>query len=657
MKEVYLSLFLSVLGSLVAYRLVCSSAWLSKALRNLAPTLYTWFMLGFPLFLLGPMAAICSNDYTIFTVLNLFFICFLFLYLIFYFYGRRESEEVYTWLLLNTKIRVTVVTFLILSLVAFWYFSFLEVTLDIILSLSLVEILDFLSTRFLSVLSPLIVNFYWLLYSYTWVIKYVSSMPILLLVSNGFVSGIVIRGFYSSIIGLDMLSFLLETGKVADCSIAMFRAIGVKSSFASLVAERPSTSVFLKQISTWEKPNSLRFLKANKVVFFERELPWEELSRGFPLHRVEKFICELPITETTLHHKIFVMHYTMALEKSGLGFSKEVSQKVFLKLLADLKIDSVEKAKAYGFKVAEAEQIGDLTFEDLNVMDIANAKKQLEFVKELLLELPPEDLVKMFQYTFLSYSRDYPFVLTESWHNNFVVRYGIKPRAELLFQLEAVAYQYISFVDCGFDAFDQAKKTYTSTNALFTRRNEVVGIGAEQLTALKLGNSVKFLQPAVGVGNADVVYCYGNGDVVNVDLTQPKNPYFRPYFSHWTLDEKNTFFSVSSGVALLDKQVKSNVKVQLDFPFIQQSSEVVREVISTNLTLAYENLLEGYKQQISDEDLALNKVINQRVSKNELSQKMGRIERLFNQVKQAKNISLPTALKNTTITTSENYKR
>lgn len=156
MKELYLSLFLSVLGSLVAYRLVCSSAWLSKALRNLAPTLYVWFMLGFPLFLLGPMAAIYSNDYTVFTVLNLFFICFLFLYLIFYFYGRRESEEVYTWLLLNTKIRVTVVTFLILSLVAFWYFSFLEVTLDIILSLSLVEILDFLSTRSLSVLSPLI---------------------------------------------------------------------------------------------------------------------------------------------------------------------------------------------------------------------------------------------------------------------------------------------------------------------------------------------------------------------------------------------------------------------------------------------------------------------------------------------------------------------
>ena len=78
MKELYLSLFLSVLGSLVVYRSVCSSTWLVKALRNLAPTLYMWFMLGFPLFLLGPIAAIYSNDYTVFTVLNLFLFVFFF---------------------------------------------------------------------------------------------------------------------------------------------------------------------------------------------------------------------------------------------------------------------------------------------------------------------------------------------------------------------------------------------------------------------------------------------------------------------------------------------------------------------------------------------------------------------------------------------------
>jgi hypothetical protein len=616
-----------------------------------------WFMLGFPLFLLGPIAALYSNDYTVFTIFYFFFICFLFLYLIFYFYGKRESEEVYTWLLLNTKIRVTAVTFLLLSLVAFWYFSFLEITVEIMLSLSLVEILDFLSNRYLSVLSPLIVNFYWLLYSYTWVIKYVSSMPILLLISNGFASGIVIRGFYSSTFGLDMLSFLLETGKVADCSVAMFRVLGVKTSFASIAAERPSSAVFLKQVSTWGKPRSFSFQSENKVVFFERELPWKELSRSFPLHGVEKFICELPITETTLHHKHLVMHYTMALEKSGLHFSKEVSQKVFLKLLADLKIDSVEKAKAYGFKIAEAEQIGDLTFEDLNVMDIANAKKQLEFVKELLLELPPEDIVKMFQYTFLSYSRDYPFVLTESWHNNFVVRYGIKPRAELLFQLEAVAYQYISFVDCGFDAFDQAKKTYTSTNALFTRRNEVVGIGAEQLTALKLGNPVKFLQPAVGVGNGDVVYCYGNGDVVNVDLTQPKNSYFNPYFSDDTLDEKNRVFSVGSGVALLDKHVKSNGKVQLDFPFVQQSSEVVREVISANIRKAADALVSKYNHHIFRSRELLVDFQQKGVSEKGLSDIRRSIERYTNDKQRVKSMCVSTALKNTIITTSENYKR
>ncbi len=238
-----------------------------------------------------------------------------------------------------------------------------------------------------------------------------------------------------------------------------------------------------------------------------------------------------------------------------------------------------------------------------------------------------------------------------------MVRCGIKPRAELLFQLEAFAYQYISFVDFGFDAFDQAKKTYTSTNALFTRRNEVVGIGAEQLTALKLGNPVKFLQPAVGVGNGDVVYCYGNGDVVNVDLTQPKNPYFRPYFSQWTLDEKNEVFSVGSGVALLDKHVKSNVKVQLDFPFVQQSSEVVREVISANIKGAQKVLIGDFNKKIVSGKRQLSLFQQRGVSEKVLSDIRSSIERYTIHKDKAKSMCLITALKNTTITTSENYKK
>ncbi len=578
MKELYLSLFFSLLGSLVAYRLVCSSAWLSKALRNLAPTLYVWFMLGFPLFLLGPMAAIYSNVYTVFTILNLFFICFLFLYLIFYFYGRRESEEVYTWLLLNTKIRVTVVTFLILSLVAFWYFSFLEVTLDIILSLSLVEILDFLSTRSLSVLSPLIVNFYWLLYSYTWAIKYVSSMPILLLISNGIVSGVVIRGFYSSTIGLDMLSFLLETGKVADCSIAMFRAIGAKTSFASIIAERPSTTSFLKQVSTWEKTSGHRFhIKSNRT-FFEKEVPWSEVRRTMPFMDLEKFICGLTPTETTLHHKFFAGAFVFTEINSGI-----VGDTLLKQMLSDLNIDTVGKATAYGFKVTKLDEIAKLTCKDINPEDIENARKQYLYAESWSRKLPANVLAQMSQCIRDSYSmkRVFPgFVLTESWHKNFPPLKDniIMPRTALLVQQEWQIQHRMKTLALNFQTFDAAQPTFSSNKSLLLRKDEFWNASSLIFSYEKTANPIVAFE-AAGVGKGDAVLRFANGEKIDCEFTQNHYGYIGAYFSEINFAEKDILLMQAISRLVVEKHFVSSARVNLYLGWTQQSADEIINIL------------------------------------------------------------------------------
>jgi hypothetical protein len=655
MKELYLSLFLSALSSLVAYRSVCSSAWLSKALRNLAPTLYMWFMLGFPLFLLGPIAAIYSNDYTVFTVLNLFFICFLFLYLIFYFYGKRESEEVYTWLLLNTKIRVTVVTFLILSLVAFWYFSFLDITVEIILSLSLVEILDVLSIQSLSILSPLIVNFYWLLYSYTWVIKYVSSMPILLLISNGFASGIVIRGFYSSTIGLDMLSFLLETGKVADCSVAMFRVLGIKTSFASIVAARPSTQVFLKQVSTWEKPDSQRFHTENNGFFFGKEESWEEVCSRLPLYDLEKFICKLPVTETSLHHKNFAMHFLFNENYKGL-----CSEERFKKMLCHLNIDTSDKAKAYGFKVLDASDIVKLGCKDINAVDLSNAIEQKVYAEKLLKNLPVHHAAQLLQYTRASYTSSCSdLVLTKNWKNTFprVIGNNIIPRTALLVQQESQIFDCIKPFNLRFNTFDESQPTFGSLQAFLLRKDEWVNAASLMFLYGNSSNPIVALE-AADVGKGDAVLCFANGDKINYEFTQTHYGYLGAQFSGLSLADKDQVLLENLAKLLVEKQAVSSARVNIYLGYTQQSGEQIKKMLQASyIEKAIKQGKASYSRQLSGLEGVMGRLQEQRVSPRLIAENERHQIKIKNYLSKLNALDTMKIIDNYVITTAANFKK
>lgn len=416
---VLLSFFLSLLLS----TMLLNTAWFFSALKNLSRNLWIYFLLAFPFYLVSSVQgffeiASWSFWHFLFGLVS----SLVFIFLIGVFYVRRGSDELYEWLIFNTRIRVFLVNFILLSLIFFCQFFEDISQLTVQLSSSLVANLDALSfvlesTMLLDFLKALVLIWSYFLYCFVRLMVLVFTTPFLILLSNFLVSGVLLRGIYlhpfllELFNGLTVLENNVSTDKLVVkgfnlnltvpelfgktvVSTEKYPLKGFARSFSSLSKQgiletRISWSHYPQNVS--KSYSVLANENLSEITsFLKSQKSFSHWKNFLPFSAIEKKILSLAVSETSLQHKLLVMYVVFESHLTGKA-SEEVFSSICHKLgfFSGTEEEIRAKLTAYGLNSSTLSTLG---VHSLNLVDLVNVRELYNCINHLNNSYSPQHL-------------------------------------------------------------------------------------------------------------------------------------------------------------------------------------------------------------------------------------------------------------------------
>lgn len=660
---------LFVFGVLCAYFLASvlfRNAWFLRFLEKLSSNLWIYFLLASPFYVLKPVTETFNTGYTVENVLIFVLVFFGFLFLITSFYANRGSDKLYGWLILNTKIRVSLVIFSLVSISLFYFVFGGEINVQGALSASLVIKLSSLeavisSKSCLLLLQSFFLTFSLFLSAFVSFLVWVSEQPFLVIFSNFLVSGIIIRGLFLHPFLLDALNTGGFFSESVESTQMMLKVFNVKATLPELLGK----TVIVPKLTPFNYPRMYEksfsiFANANLEnisLFLKKQEPFSQLKKSLPFPFLEKMLLDLKPTDTSLQHKQFVLYFVFESHRTGKSANEiviDIAQKLGLFNGTAEEIDY--KLGKYNLKLSNQ---SSLSIDSLNAVDLANAEKIYMKVSLLRSQYSPQQLAITAHYLYKSpYSKVLQGLpLTDTWSENFsATKVGADFRSQQLLQTRETMFQLRLYLDPSIQVLDNAQFPWASLAAQKSVLNAAVHLRADILGLESRGQVVSSVNSVGGNHLGDFKLHLVDGTERYVDVTEVagestlrlvENPESVPDIkemvnSVWTLALEKFLHN--------DPKVYTSVHVPVisangeEFAFLLSHTSQEFEVARKNLR--------GFLRS----DLVKTKA-NFMQYKNSQIQLLEKRARLTAQISQLKNVNFRELLEKTVITTSENFKK
>lgn len=536
----FFSLFLGIIFS----KLLVAKSWFLSVLKLLSNNLWVYFLAAFPFYFWRSFSIMLSQSPSFFfDILFFIFTSFLFILLIISFYIKRGSNDLYKWLIFNTKIRVSLVSFILLSICCFCVWgentSDLQFLLsrDLLVYLEKVNLLSEFPICLLLVETFLFMVIYFLS-SFVYLIDLISTLPLLVIVSNFLVSGILLRGFFLYPFLLDFFNGIILAEKNGESYKLMFKAFNVKTTLPELwgknvVAKEKFRSryfhILSKQALQETKVSWLEYPKnliksyhnlsngglSDLQTFLKQQKPFSHWKNFLPFSAIEQKILKLSETATTVQHKLLVMYYVFESERSSSKSSHEVLSSVCLDLglYSGSESEILAKLNVYGVNNSSLSALSEA---DLNLVDLANMKELYLCVKNLNSYYSPQHLALTANY------------LSETCRSSFFRSQGIFDkltlttdfRTQQLQLVSEVLFQFLRYFSASSQILDHAQQAWKSSEAQAAIIRAGRHLRAEFSSLEQKGIAVEFLRAVEGNYLGDYKLCLTTGEQRYLDVTQ-----------------------------------------------------------------------------------------------------------------------------------------